>query len=65
MDFIPGNTRIKTDKRGFAHVLAFDGNRIWPCVYNNRFGTFVCKDLILARIKQFAYMPEILEEVKD
>lgn len=59
IDFIQGRTKVKVDKKGFAHLLVFDGRKVFPVIYNGHRGVFVCGSLYVQHITQFAYMPKV------
>lgn len=55
----PYNTKIKTNAKGFAHLLVFDGHKVFPVVYNSRNDSFKCNHLFINNIVKYAYMPKI------
>ena len=59
INYEKGKTKIKTDEKGFAHVLAFTGFSVFPCVYRSGFDTFTCGSIYIQHVKMFAYMPLI------
>lgn len=57
IDYVKGRTYIKGGVNGFVHVLAFTGERVFPCVYNKKSEIFSCGSLYIQHVKKFAYMP--------
>lgn len=52
-------TKIKTDDRGFAHLLVFTGEHVYPVIYNKWKNIFSCGSRYILHIKKYAYMPSV------
>lgn len=57
--------KIVTNKKGFAHVLVFDGTHVFPCIYNKLTNTFSCGKLYVRNVIKFAYMPKVIKMFVD